>query len=144
MAGYGFIMTIRQPYHLVQNKVAKHFIMLSDFNKNCLNVSLEAVFQTTEKKLSHIFKAFSGENCSFAQHFFNAHQLIVFGDTLAAAGGARFNLTGIKRYGEISNRYVLSFAGAMTDNGGIAVTVCKSHCVNCFGKGADLVKLYQD
>ena len=49
--------------------------------------------------------------CGIAQIFFNAQQLVVFGQTIRAGKRAGLDLQGIGSYGDISNGGIFSFAG---------------------------------
>ena len=55
-----------------------------------------------------------------AEFFFDAQELVVFGDAVGAAGGAGFDLAGAGGYGEIGDEGVFGFAGAVGNDGGVA------------------------
>src|SRR2546425_671205 len=76
--------------------------------------------------------------------FFNAKQLVVLGDAVGAAGGARFDLPGVEADGEVSDKRVFGLARAVGDDGGVAVTASELDGRDGFRHGPDLVELGQD
>src|SRR5713226_1357295 len=76
-----------------------------------------------------------------AKFFFDAKELIVFGNAVGAAGGAGFDLAGGGGDGEIGDEGVLGFAGAMGNDGVVAGFACQFDGVDGFGDAADLVQL---
>src|SRR5438128_1389698 len=57
----------------------------------------------------------------FGKLFFNSQELVVFGDAIAAGGGAGFDLAAVGGDGEIGDGGVLGFAGAMREDRAVAV-----------------------
>ena len=51
-----------------------------------------------------------------AQLFFDAEELVVFGDAIGAGGGAGFDLAGARAYGEIGDEGVFGFAAAVAND----------------------------
>src|SRR4029453_1436734 len=75
---------------------------------------------------------------------FDAEELVVLGDPVAAAGRARLDLTGVRRDGEIGDRRVLGLAGAMRDHRRVAGRSCGGNRLERLGQRPDLVDLDQD
>ncbi len=65
-----------------------------------------------------------------AEHLLDAHQLVVFADTVGAAGGAGLDLAGAERDGEVGDGGVLGFTGAVLHHGGVVVALRELHGVN--------------
>ena len=79
-----------------------------------------------------------------AQLFFDAEELVVFGDAVGTAGGAGFDLAGAGAYGEVGDEGVFGFAGAVADDRGVAVATSQLDGVEGLGDGADLVDFDED
>src|SRR5574344_1740254 len=54
-----------------------------------------------------------------AQIFFDAQQLVVLGDTVAAAHRASLDLASVQAHSDVGNRAVFGFARAVRDHGGV-------------------------
>src|SRR5204863_3660425 len=78
------------------------------------------------------------------KELFDAQELIVLRDAISAAEGAGLDLPGVRRDGNVRNRGVFGFAGAMTDHGGVAVLLRQLDRVQRFSKRANLVHLHED
>ena len=55
-----------------------------------------------------------------AELLFDAQQLVVFADAIGAAGRAGLDLSGAGADGEVGDRRVFGFAGAVRDDRGVA------------------------
>src|SRR6267378_52751 len=75
-----------------------------------------------------------------AQFFLDAEELIVLGDAVGAAGGARLDLAGGGSHGEISDESVFGFSGAVRDDGVVAGLAGHLDGINGFGDGTDLIE----
>ena len=84
------------------------------------------------------------ESCRWAQLFFDAQQLVVLGDAVGAGGGAGFDLAGAGGDGEVGDEGVFGFAGAVGDDGGVAVAAGQVDGFEGFADRADLVDFDQD
>src|SRR6185437_5999920 len=82
--------------------------------------------------------------CGCAQHFFDADELIVLGDTVAAARRPRLDLASVDGNNDIRDSGVLGFAGSMRYDGGVAGALGHFNGIQRFGEGADLVHLDED
>jgi len=51
----------------------------------------------------------------------NSEELVVLGDAVGAAEGAGLDLARVGGHGDIGDRRVLGLAGAVADDGGVAV-----------------------
>ena len=73
--------------------------------------------------------------------FFDAKDLIVFGNAVGARSRAGFDLPGGGGHGEIGDERVLGFAGAMRNDRVVAGLARHFDGLDCFGDGADLIQL---
>ena len=78
------------------------------------------------------------------QLLLDAEQLVVLGDPVSAAGGAGLDLAGVGAHHDVGDGGILGLAGAVRDNGGVAMTVGQLDGVQGLGQGADLVDLDED
>src|SRR6266849_10702749 len=85
--------------------------------------------------------SFAVEAGGGAEFLFDAEELVVFGDAIGAAGGASLDLAGGGGDGEVGDKGVLGFAGAMGNDGVVAGFACQFDGVDGFGDAADLVQL---
>src|SRR5712692_3219375 len=81
------------------------------------------------------------EACGGAEFFFDAKELIVFGNAVGAAGGAGLDLPGGSGDGEIGDEGVLGFAGAVRNDGVVAGFAGQLDSVDGFRDAANLVQL---
>jgi hypothetical protein len=58
--------------------------------------------------------------------FFDAEELVVLGDAVGAGGGAGLDLAGAGGDGEVGDEGVFGLAGAVRDDGGVAVAAASS------------------
>ncbi len=79
-----------------------------------------------------------------AEFFFDAEELVVFGDAVAAGGGAGFDLAAVGGDGDVGDGGVFGFAGAVGEDRGVAVAHGELDGFEGFGEGADLVDLHED
>ena len=79
-----------------------------------------------------------------AQFLFNAQELVVLGDAVGAAHGTGLDLAGVRRDGDVGDRGVLGFAGAVRGDGRVAGAVGHLDGVERLGERADLVDLDED
>ena len=86
----------------------------------------------------------AGEAGGAAEGFFDAQELVVFGDAVGAGGGAGFDLAGAHGDYEIGEEGVFGFAAAMGDDGGVVGLASHFDGFDGFGDGADLIELDQD
>ncbi len=56
-----------------------------------------------------------------AEFLFDAEQLIVFRQTIRAAQGTGLDLAAVRRHGDVGDGGVFGFAGAMREDGGVAI-----------------------
>src|SRR5579884_3887655 len=87
---------------------------------------------------------FTKEFCTFAQFFFYAQQLVVFGDPVRAACRAGLDLSGLEADREVGDEGVFGFAGTMRNDRGISVPPGQVDSVNRFRNSPDLVQLNED
>ena len=74
-----------------------------------------------ESKLAlHVEGSHAGVDGAAAQLLLDAQQLVVLCHTLGAAGGAGLDLAGVQSHGQVGDGGVLSLAGAVRADGGIA------------------------
>src|SRR5687768_17041518 len=71
--------------------------------------------------------------------FFNSEKLIVFGCAIASAGGAGFDLAAVGGHSDVGDCRIFGFAGAVGEDGGIAVSHGQVYGGEGFAQGADLV-----
>src|SRR5690349_4228907 len=93
--------------------------------------------------LALLQRAQAGINRVLAELLFDAQQLIVFRQPVGTAQGTGFNLSAVRRDGNVRNRRVFRFAGAMRENGGVAVELRELHSVERFSERTDLVHLHE-
>src|SRR6476620_3430605 len=86
----------------------------------------------------------TSETRGAAEIFFDAQELIVFGDSIRARQRSRFDLSGISRDGEIGDERILRLAGAMRDNRGETVSLRQFDAIQRFRERADLIDLDQN
>src|SRR5579884_51296 len=79
-----------------------------------------------------------------AELLLDPQELVVLGDAIRARWGARLDLAGAERDGEVGDRRVLRLARAVGHDRGVAVVVCEPDGVDRLGQRADLVDLDQD
>ena len=79
-----------------------------------------------------------------AELFFDAEELVVFRDPIAAGSRAGFDLAGIGRDGDIGDGDILGLTGTVGDDGGVVILVGEFDGVEGLGEGADLVDLHED
>src|SRR5450830_375065 len=79
-----------------------------------------------------------------AQVFFDAQQLVVLGDAVAAAHRTGLDLAGVGAHRDVGNGRVFGFARTVRDHGRIAGHLGHFDGLEGFGQGADLVDLDQD
>ena len=79
-----------------------------------------------------------------AEFFLDAQELIVFCDAISARGRTRFNLASAGGNGEVGDKRVFSFAGAMRDNRVVAGFARHFDRVDGFGHAANLIELDED
>ena len=70
--------------------------------------------------LAEVYGFYAEEFGGLAQLFFDAEELVVFGDAVGAGGGAGFDLAGACAYGEVGDKGVFGFAAAVADDAGVA------------------------
>ena len=80
----------------------------------------------------------------FTQLFFNAEELVVFGESVGTCYATGFDLEGMHSDGKVSNEWIFGFAGPVADNGGIVVELCEFNDVEGFGECSDLVGFDED
>lgn len=78
-----------------------------------------------------------------SQLFFDAENLIVFGQTFGAAGSTGLDLTSGQANNQVGNEGILSLTGTMGDHGAPAILFGQQMGLNGLGDGADLVDLQQ-
>src|ERR1700745_1755874 len=78
-----------------------------------------------------------------AQVLFDAQQLVVLGDPLAAGRGAGLDLPGVSRHRQGGAEGVIGLAGPVADHAGEAGPLREADRVQGLGDGADLVDLDQ-
>ena len=76
-----------------------------------------------------------------AQFFLYPYELVVFGDTVGARGGAGLDLACSHGDDEVGDECVFGFAGAVRDDGGVAVFARHFDGFDGFGDGANLIEL---
>jgi len=76
--------------------------------------------------------------------FFDAEELVVFGDAVGAGSAAGFDLAGVGAYGEVGDEGVFGFSGAVADDAGVAVATGQLDGVERFRDGADLVDFNEE
>ena len=81
--------------------------------------------------------------CQAAQLLFDTDELVIFGHTVGTGSGAGFDLSAIKRHGEVGNGIIFRFAGPVRHNGIVPVMLCQGHGIYRFRKTAYLVHLHQ-
>src|SRR3954451_5871354 len=86
----------------------------------------------------------AGEQRCVAQLLFDAQELVVLGDAVAARGGAGLDLADIGGDGEIGDGRVFGLATAVRDDGAVAGALGHLDRLERFGERADLVDLDQD
>src|SRR5271168_1579982 len=86
----------------------------------------------------------AGEAGGAAQGFFDAEELVVFGDAVGAGGGAGFDLAGAHGDYEIGEEGVFGFAAAVGDDGGVIGFAGHFDGFDGFADGADLIELDED
>ena len=79
-----------------------------------------------------------------AELFLDAEELVVLGDAVGAAGRAGLDLAGAGGDREVGDEGVFGLAGAVADDGGVAVAAAELDGLEGLGDGADLVELDQD
>ena len=79
-----------------------------------------------------------------AQILFDAQQLIVFCNAVAASRCSGFYLPTICRNSQISDGRVFCFATAMTHHTRVIVVICESDCVKGLRQSANLIYFYQN
>src|SRR5690554_6463702 len=82
--------------------------------------------------------------CGITEVILDSQQLIVLGKTVGAAHATSLDLTGFECDYEVSNEVVLGLTGAVGNDGGVTVALCKVNGLEGLGQGADLVDLDQD
>lgn len=80
----------------------------------------------------------------FVERFFDAQELIIFGDTFRAGETAAFDESAISRDAEICDEGIFGFADAVTDDGGQAVSLRDAYGVERFGQRANLIGFNND
>ena len=76
------------------------------------------------------------------QFFFDADELVVFGESIAARHGTALNLAAVYTDNEIGDKCILGLTGAVRYYCAIADLIGQFDRVQCFGNGPDLVQLY--
>ena len=79
-----------------------------------------------------------------AEFFFDAQQLVVFGEAVGAREGAGFDLSGVGADGEVGDEAVVGFAAAVRDDGAVAVGEGEADSAEGFAEAADLVGFDED
>jgi len=77
------------------------------------------------------------------EFLFYAHNLVILGQALRAAGCASFDLTGRETDDQIGNECVFSLSGTMGDHGAPTIAFGKFVGIDGFCHGSDLVDLQQ-
>lgn len=90
------------------------------------------------------FEVFAEVLCLVAEALFDAHKLVVFADAVGTAGTAGLDEAGVESDDEVGNGGVLSLAGTVGDDGGVAIAGGKVDSVDGLGEGANLVELNKD
>ena len=86
----------------------------------------------------------AGVDSLVTEFFFDAQELVVLGQTLGAARGARLDLTGGQAHGEIGDEGIFGFAGAVGSHDTPASLLGHADGLDGLGDGADLVHLEQE
>ena len=94
----------------------------------------------TELHLAHL----TAVDGVVTQFFFDAEKLVVLRDAIGAAERAGLDLAGVGRHGDVGDGGVFGLAGAMADDGGVAVFLGEFDGVERLGERADLVDLHED
>jgi len=81
--------------------------------------------------------------CRATEFLFYAHNLVVLGQALRAAGRASFDLTGRETNDQIGDECVFSLSGTMGDHGAPTVALGELMSIDGFRHGSDLVDLQQ-
>ena len=76
-----------------------------------------------------------------AEGAFNAKETVVFGDAVAAAGGAGFDKTGVGGDGEIGEGGIFGIAGAVRGNEAVVMVLRSADDVEDLGERTDLIGL---
>ena len=79
-----------------------------------------------------------------AKTFFNAHELVVFANTVCTAGTTSLDETSIQGHNKVSNGGILGFARTVRDDGCIAIAGGQIDSVDGFGEGSNLVEFNED
>ena len=75
----------------------------------------------TKAWLPAVVNAFEAQKLGrLAQLFFDAQQLVIFGDAIGARGGAGLDLSGTGADGKVGDKGVFGLAGAVRDDRGKA------------------------
>ena len=88
--------------------------------------------------------SFSRINGRCAELLFNAKQLVVFGNTLAAAWSTGLDLAGVQCDRQICDCGIFRFAGTVGSYSGVACVVCHFDRFEGLRYGADLIQFDQD
>ena len=91
-----------------------------------------------------ILAHFAAVNSVGAKLFLNADELVVFGDAVGAAERAGLDLAGIRCHGDIGDRRIFGFAGAMANDRRVFVFLGEFDGVERLGERADLIDLDQN
>ena len=75
---------------------------------------------------------------------FDAEELVVFGDAVGAAERAGLDLACVRGHGDVGDGDILSLAGAVADDSGVAVFLGEFDGVERLGERADLVHFDED
>ena len=86
-------------------------------------------------------RGFAIEAGAGAQFFLNAEELVVFGDAVGTRCGTRFDLARGGSDGEVGDKGVLGFAGAVRNDGFVASLAGQFDGVDGFGDAANLIQL---
>ena len=106
----------------------------------CGNVRFSR-FSARKTSAVDVAEHFSAEDRGGAEFFFDAEELVVFRDAVGTAHRAGLDLARVRRDGDVGDRRVFRFAGAVRDDRRVAVELRHFDGVERFREGADLVDL---
>ena len=81
--------------------------------------------------------------CARIHTRFDAEQSVVFRNSFAATGSARFYIGSVCADGDVCNRCVLCLSGTVREDIRITVVSCKVDDLHHLGKRSDLIRLYE-
>src|SRR5208283_2485208 len=83
-------------------------------------------------------------NRVLTEQLFDAQKLVVFRQTIRAAQGTGLDLAAVRGHGYVGDGCVLGFAGAVREDGGVAVELRELHGVERLGKRTNLVHFHKN